>query len=124
MKNIRIALITCMAIVFHLTVEAQNETPQERANLTVTKITRGIKSSPERKDSLRLVFEPYYIKLEKVKNNPAELKKLNAERDADVRGVLQKDAEYRAYERFLADEKNHEKQPKAIENLYHGGQMK
>ena len=124
MKNISILLILAAGMLIHFGAQAQEQTPQERASLTITKITRGIKASPLRKDSLRRVFEPYYIKLDKAKGNPAEIKKLDAERDAGVKTVLYKEAEYRAYERYLADEKNHDKQPKAIENLYHGGQMK
>ncbi len=125
MNSIKIALVVFIGLFIHLNAQAQVEpTPEEQATLTVTKITRGIKSSPERKDSLMKVFVPYYTKLMKVKSNPTEVKKLNIERDAGVKTVLYKDAEYRAYERFLEDEKNHEKQPKAIENLYHGGQRK
>ena len=124
MKNIKIALLVVAGMAIHFSSQAQEQTPQERANLTITKITRGIKASPNRKDSLRKVFEPYYIKLDQAKGNAAQIKKLDEERDAGVKVVLWKEPEYRAYERYLEDEKNHDKQPKAIESLYHGGQMK
>ena len=125
MKSIKIALVVFIGLLIQSNAQAQSgTTPQERADLTTTKITRGIKSSPARKDSLRKVFVPYYIKLDQANGNAETVKKLNTERDAGVKTVLYKDAEYRAYERYLEDEKIHDKQPKAIENLYHGGQRK
>ena len=85
--------------------------PQERAQMTVTRLGEKMTLTADKKDALTEVFTDFFQKMQASRENgaPADRETLAAERDKQVQGILN-EAEFAEYKEIQADMQNQRQQ--------------